>query len=233
MRKYIIIISFVFISLFTVIGIKAEKSDIEATQEIKIEKESTDTPKIIQNLKDKIATKVSELRSSNKRIIKGIIEAIEGDEVKITDPQKQNYNLTIDDLSDNLFKIDKLGKKTKIEKDDIKINSNVIAYGSLVENSLTLSKLYIYDVVSVFTGHIQKVNSDYSIDVVSKNGQSKIFDIESYTKQKIFDKQNMKFNESGFSKFKEGDYVIVDFQSTKDTSRSAALRVLLIPQESF
>lgn len=235
MKKIIFTIFLLFWTGYLLLhSASAQIPTIEKTpsSEPKTTKISSDTPQIIQNLKEKIATKVAELQKTDKKIIKGTILSINDNELKIIDVNKQIFTVLIDELTVDLFQL-RAGSRQKIEKKDLKENLHVLVYGTVVENSLTPDRIYTYTPELFFEGRLQNVNSDYSIEIVSNNGSIRTFDIEISTRQKLFDKKAMKIVTSGFSKYKVGDYVIASYSDETNSTRSSALRTIIIPQESI
>jgi hypothetical protein len=218
--------------LLEFVSAQSTETEKAASSEPEITKTSSDTPQIIQDLKEKIATKVAELRKSNKKIIKGTVYSLNGNELKVKDKSNQIFTITLDELAENLFQLTTNSKK-KIEKNKLIKEFPVLVYGSVIESSLSPDRIYMYTLESVFEGRLQRINSDYSIEVISSNGSVRTFDIETSTKQKLFDKTAMKIIASGFSKYKEGDYIIANYTVENDSTRSAAIRTIIIPQESI
>src|SRR3989338_10971743 len=91
--------------------------------------------KDIQQLKDKIANKVSEIRKKNNRAVSGFVVSNDGNKIKINNDGEENQ-VQLDDTLTKYFKI--LGaQKKEIKANDINKNDYVIVSGVASDNIIT------------------------------------------------------------------------------------------------
>lgn len=196
---------------------------------------STPTPtteKGIEVLKEKIASKVEELRKGNRKVVTGTITTIKGDSLEMQSSDKKTITVTIDDTLTKIYKIES-GKKKEIEKESLKNKDYIVVAGPTVENTVTANTIYVDFPVTVGVGHITNIDKDtFTIDIVTTEKEESTLDIETTTKQQIMDTKTLEIKTVGFSKLKIGDTIHFSTQSTKPDTVSL-LRLLVIPQEFF
>lgn len=188
----------------------------------------------IKILKDKIATKVAQLRRENKQVVSGYVTKKENELITVTTRDEKQYQVFVDETLTKIYRISANSKK-EIKLADLEKDNFVIATGSLVEDSLNADILYQDQEYIIGLGKIADVTkSDYTIRVITAEKDEYTFDIEPYTKQQIVDVKTTSINASGFSKLKVGDTLHFAFKkAASKTNRFSALRILIIPQELF
>src|SRR3989338_4826644 len=137
--------------------------------------------KDIQQLKDKIASKVSEIRKKNNKAVSGFVVRNDGDKIKINNDGEEN-EIKFDNTLTKYFKI--LGtQKKEIKVDDIKKNDYVIVSGVVSDNMITANIVLIDDNFLADSGKITEINKDnYYVKVISSDKNTYSLDIEIYTK---------------------------------------------------
>lgn len=97
--------------------------------------------KDIQQLKDKIANKVSEIRKQNNKAVSGFVQSIDGNMMKLTNNGEVNQ-VKFDDTLTKVFKV--LGTtKKEIKTDDIAKDDYVIVSGVVTDNIITANVVLI------------------------------------------------------------------------------------------
>jgi hypothetical protein len=188
----------------------------------------------IKSLKDKIATKVAELRQQNKKIVTGVVNKKEQEVIELKSDEKI-FKVTTDDVLTKIYSLDNNSLK-EIKIEDLKKDDFIIVLGPLIEDSISANYIYKDQPYVVGSGKVTEVNnSDYSLKIITQEKDEYILDIELSTKQQILDIKTLKTNPSGFSKIKEGDSIHFVFKKPKEEkfTRVSALRILIIPQEYF
>jgi hypothetical protein len=193
--------------------------------------------KDIQQLKDKVANKVSEIRKENNKAVSGFITNIEGSLIKLSNNGEINQ-VKIDDTLTKFFKV--LGTtKKEIKNSDLSKDDYAIVSGVVTDNIITANVVLIDENFLVDSGKITEINKDnYSIKVLTSDKNTYNLDIESSTKQYMIDIKTLAIEKVGFSKLKEGDTVhFVIKKGAKppagDNNNYSAYKILLIPQEYF
>ena len=190
--------------------------------------------KDIQQLKDKIASKVSEIRKKNNKAVSGFVVRNDGDKIKINNDGEEN-EIKFDNTLTKYFKI--LGtQKKEIKVDDIKKNDYVIVSGVVSDNMITANIVLIDDNFLADSGKITEINKDnYYVKVISSDKNTYSLDIEIYTKLFMVNIKTLDLERVGFSKVKEGDTVHFVVKKTGDEKNNnySAIKILIIPQEYF
>ncbi|MFA6532876.1 MAG: hypothetical protein WCT22_02650 [Patescibacteria group bacterium] len=230
MKKIFLFIYFI-ICLFGYFAVNAiaQTPSIDATSSPTIA-----VDKDIQQLKDKIANKVSEIRKQNNRAISGFVTNVDGNTMKLSTDGEVNQ-VKFDDSLTKVFKV--LGTtKKEIKKEDISKNDYAIASGVVSDNIITANVVLIDENFVVDSGKITEINKEsYNIKVLTTDKSTYSLDIETTTKQYMVNIKTLLLETIGFSKLKEGDTVHFVVKKTgleKDNNYSAT-KILIVPQEYF
>ncbi len=190
--------------------------------------------KDIQQLKDKIANKVSEIRKENNKAISGFILSIDGNNMKLDNTGDVNQ-VKFDDTLTKTFKV--LGTtKKEIKTSDITKGDYAIVSGVVADNVITANVVLIDENFLVDSGKITEINKDtYNIKVLTTDKNTYSLDIETGTKQYMINIKTLAREVIGFSKLKEGDMVhfVVKKTSEQKNKDYSAVKILIIPQEYF
>lgn len=181
----------------------------------------------IENLKERLATKVAELRQTQKRAVFGKVKS------------KSVSTLAVDTVSKELkielneeLKIFQLisGKKTELNIDDLDKGDQVVIFGNydatldllkaaliIIQNSLPLR---------IFGQITQIDRKEFTLTIKTGQDQNYIIDIEKTTK--TFDWEKGKgISKSGFSKVNNNDFVqILGIPVVNKENRMSAIRIL-------
>jgi hypothetical protein len=190
--------------------------------------------KDIQQLKDKIANKVSEIRKENNKAISGFVLSINENTMKLNNNQDVNQ-VKFDDTLTKAFKI--LGTtKKEIKTSDIEKNDYAIVSGVVADNVITANVVLIDENFLVDSGKITEINKEnYNIKVLTSDKNTYSLDIDIGTKQYLINIKTLERETIGFSKLKEGDMVhfVVKKTGTEKDNNYSAVKILIIPQEYF
>ena len=184
----------------------------------------------VDDLKDKIASKVAELNLVEKRSFYGIV-------IDVSDTQ-----VTLKDLEGNTKFVD-VDELTKFS------SSNSKSFGiSDIENDMWLGVMGLYNkqsrrllarVISeesvlpnFIYGAVYSIDAEeFAITVAKENGARNVVDIESITK--TFSFEDGKLVKSGFSKIKETQtLIVIGFSERADKNKIIAARIIIFPQIS-
>lgn len=192
--------------------------------------------KEIEELKNRIETKVSETRKENNKAIAGIIEKKDKDSLTIKSSDDEEYNIIIDETLTKYFQINK-DNKQEIDFENIEEGDYIIITGEVNDKEVLANFIYIDESYLVDSGNITETNNDdYYIKVLTTVKENYTLDIESYTKQLMLNLKSLEFEKMGFSKIKEGDtihFVVKQSGQKQEDNRYSAVRILIIPQEYF
>lgn len=188
----------------------------------------------IEDLKEKIATKVAELRKKNQRAIAGIITAIKGNTISITNSDDAEYDIKVDT---DLTKVYLIGTtKKEIKATDLEIGSYIIVTGPIVDKTIDANNIYQDEQFVVLSGKITEINKDdFYIKVLTTDKDTYTLDIENSTGQTLMDIKTLALDKIGFSKLKEGDTIhfVIKKTGTEKENRFTANKIVIVPQEYF
>lgn len=192
--------------------------------------------KQIQNLKDKIANKVAEMRKKDERAISGVISEIKDGIINFQTLDDQSLNVKTDDSLTKIYLITGSVKKEQ-QLSDLKKDDYIIVTGPILDKTISANFIYQDEQYLVKTGKITEVNkTDYYLKVLSSGKDNYTLDFETYTKTSILNSKTGEIEKIGFSKIKEGDiihFVIKKNSEEKEKNRFPASKILIIPQEYF
>lgn len=188
--------------------------------------------KQIEQLKEKIATKVAELREKDKRAVAGNVKKITGTSFLIADRKGNEYTISYSD--DTTFYAVTVGEKKETSAKKIKEDDTIVVFGYTATDKTTLSAKYVYQETPLkrIIGKIVDIDkTNFTITVKDKEGNQAV-DIESFTKMTVYTKSKGK-QKGGFSKFKIGDIIHVAGRvDKKDTEKLSASFIITLPNPS-
>ncbi len=189
--------------------------------------QSADTA-VIEELKQRLATKVAELRTLVKRAMFGTVKSVS---VASATVETDTKDIKIE-LGDNVSVAQMIGgKRTKLTTDQISVGDPLTVFGNYDETLDLLKAQYIFieskTVVQHVSGAITAVDKkNYTITIQTPEGRSVIADIENNTKTSAWDKTDG-IVKSGFSKITVGDIVhVAGTNEPKADNRISAIRIL-------
>lgn len=235
----VVAILFSFVLVFLFVGRMAfGQTETVSPTETPITK-PTDEPnqQEIDTIKEKIATKVAELREQNNKAVGGTITKISDNLITIKTTNDVDYLVKLDDSLTKVYQVS-TGQKKEIKAADLKTGMYIIATGVINDKTIDANFVYQDDLFLVYTGKISEVNADdFYIKVVSTDKDTYTLDVESFTKMDLLNIKTLQPERVGFSKLKEGDtvhFVIKKSAESKtESNRYPAQKILVIPQEFF
>lgn len=190
--------------------------------------------KDIQQLKDKVANKVSEIRKENNKAVSGFVLKIDENTMRLNNAEDVNQ-VKFDDALTKVFKVLGTSKK-EIKISDIAKDDYAIVSGVVVDNIITANVVLIDENFLVDSGKITEINKEsYNIRVLISDKNTYGLDIETSTKQYLINIKTLLKETVGFSKLKEGDMVhfVVKKIGIEKENNYSAIKILIIPQEYF
>lgn len=232
MKKILLSTLCIFLSLLFIHGFVLAQTGTQSAQQVS--PTSIPEDKDIQNLKDKIATKVAELREKNNKAMSGFISTISGLTIKIKDENDVEYDIKLDDALTKYYQIVGAQKK-EIKLSDIKKGMFIIVTGIANDKIINANIVYVDEMFLVKLGKITQVDSaGFSLKVLSSDKDSYTLDIETTTRQQMINVKTLEVERAGFSKIKEGDTIHFVVKKTGDEKNTySPTKILIIPQEYF
>lgn len=200
---------------------------VAATPSAATTESATNSGTKLEELKERLATKVAELRTSEKRAIYGTVKSKSLTTLVVETKIKDLKVELTDDVK--IFQYLK-GKRTELTLDDLTKGDSVTVYGDY-DTTLDLLKATYILIQAIqplrISGTIGAIDrNDYSLTLKSPDGQTYTIDIETITKITRWDKTN-KFAKSGFSRMTEGETIhVVGSPVPKKENRISGIRIL-------
>ncbi|MBI5044526.1 MAG: hypothetical protein HZC02_01240 [Candidatus Levybacteria bacterium] len=178
----------------------------------------------INDLKEKIASKVATLKLVEKRGTMGNIKEVNNSQITLLDLQNQTRIIDLDEITKFSS-----GTSSDFGLSDLKTGMKISAIGLYNKDSQKLLARFI-EVVStpiVISGAVsEKDKEDFTLKVALEDGGNYIIDVENVTK--TFSYIDTDSEKSGFSEIEEGNRVyIVGFADKKEKNRIVASRILI------
>lgn len=181
----------------------------------------------LNELKERLATKVAELRTTEKRALFGTVKTL-SETTLVVETKTKDIKV---ELTDEVKVVQYLkGKRTALSLADIEKGDPVTVYGDY-DTTLELLKASFVLIETIpplrVSGVVKDIDrNDYSLTLTGFDGQTYTIDIETTTKVTGWNKTN-KFTKSGFSRMVEGETIhVVGTPVPKKENRLSALRIL-------
>ncbi len=222
MKKTIFIFTLLlFFSPFTVMA--ATTPTPNPTSEKVAEKLSNQ----INELKDKIASRVAQLKLVEKKGFIGTVKDASSTQLTILDMAGEERAIDVDEITkftssgDDSFGVSDLKKGMKV---------SVIGLYNKDSERLLARFIDTYTLPLYLSGTFSNVDKEnYTVTLAMEDGKTYLVDIESVTKTNNFDKDN-NLEKSGFSKIEKGlRAIIIGYADKKEANRMVATRILLFP----
>lgn len=202
-------------------------------------KDATSSPsqdKEVQELKEKLASKVAELQKKEQRAVSGRLAENKKNSLTITANDSTIYTIKLDDVITKIYTIF-TGEKKEIKVNELKKGDYLIASGPISDKTVTANYVYKDEQFLLGSGKITEVNSsDFFLKVLTPEKEAVTLDIETSTKKLLADVKAFTTEAVGFTKIKEGDtvhYVVKRTGTERKKDRYSATKILIIPQEYF
>ena len=192
------------------------------------------TAKQINDLKDRLATKVAQLRQTQRRAIFGTVKSVSVSTITVATATKDIKIELIDEVKViqylNPGPTGVKGQRTKLTTNDIAKGDTVVVFGDY-DATVDILKANVIIIQNTFpkriAGTVTAIDkTEFTITVKTNDGQSYIVDIETTTKTFLWDATNG-IQKGKFSKITVGDTVsVVGPAPAKKENRFSADRIL-------
>jgi hypothetical protein len=225
MKNFVILIIigiFFIVRIYPALAVTPTSPSAQPTSESTVENLSTQ----INKLKEKIATRVAQLKLVEKRGIVGTVQEVNGMIITLYDIHGKVRTVDVDEItkfssnSKEAFGISDIKRGDKLSviglynKDSQRILARFI--------TKTTFPLFISGIL------IKKNNEDFTITVVTEDLKQYLADIEKVTKTNVFTGEQTE--RSGFSKLSIGErIVVIGYPHIKEKNRIVATRVIHFP----
>lgn len=190
----------------------------------------------IQNLKEKLASKVAELRQKEQKAISGTVQDVTTNALRLKSSDDILYEIKIDEELTKIYIIAGNQKK-EMKLKNIKKGAYLIISGLIDGKTVTANYIYQDEQFLESSGRITEANTqDFYIRVLTLEKDTYTLDIENTTKRNLLDIKTLNLEVVGFTKIKEGDtvhFVVKKTGTEREKNRYSATKILIIPQEFF
>lgn len=189
--------------------------------------------KEVENLKEKIADTVSDLKKDSGNIVAGTISSIGKDSLELSGEASKTFKVTIDDTVTDLFEISGTSKK-EIALDDLEKGDYIFVSGPLLESTIAANGIYRDTPYTVGSGQITAVDAEaVTIDIVTTAKEELTIDLSKKIRPKLMDSKTLEITRTTLAKVKAGDSIHFVVTPTDDAKKVSAVSILIIPQEFF
>jgi hypothetical protein len=192
---------------------------------------TTDKTQQIEDLKDRLATKVAELRQSQRMASYGTIKSVSISTFVVETKTKDLKIELTDDLK--VFQILK-GKRTELKTDNLEKNDIVSVFGEY-DPTLELLQAKVVFIQSALPVQIigtvtETDKKEYTITMETADKTTYTIDFETTTKTNLWN--GTALEKGGFSSFVAGDTIFVTGSSVpKKENRISATRITDLPSQ--
>lgn len=182
----------------------------------------------LNELKQRLATKVAELRTVVKRAMYGTVKSVSVASATVETSTKE-IKIELEDTVKVAQMIS--GKRTTLTTDDISVGDPMTVFGTYDETLDLLKAQYIFIESATVTKHISGTvtevdTKNFSVTVNTPEGRTVVIDIEKITKSSAWNKTDG-IAKSGFSKIAVGDTVhVAGAIEPKKEDHISAIRIL-------
>jgi hypothetical protein len=182
----------------------------------------------LDQLKEKIASKVAQLKLTEKRGMIGTVTESTSTQITVLDMSNNQRFIDIDELTKFSSPSDKSFGISDLEKGD---RIGILGIYNKQSQRILARQVDLVTVPEFINGVVSSINKvDYSLTVITESQKETTIDIENITKTYSYtiDTGLLK---SGFSKITTGtNIVLVGYQNKTDKKRVIASKVILLPE---
>lgn len=197
---------------------------------------TVDQKDAIQDLKEKVANKVAEIRKKNNKAVAGRVTSVSDNSLKVKTLDQNEFDVKLQTSGLTKYYQISGNQQKEIDKDNVEKDDYIIITGVIADKSVTANSVFIDQQYFSGNGKISEVDSDnFTIKVIASDKTVYSLNIETSTKQQIVNIKTLELERIGFSKIKEGDSIhfVVKVSGGEKNNVFSAEKILIIPQEYF
>ncbi len=182
----------------------------------------------LDELKEKIASKVAQLKLTEKRGIIGTVLENSNTQITVIDYQDNQRFVDVDELSRFSSPKDDNFGVSDIKEGDV---LGILGIYNKQSRRILAREINVITSPKFINGVVLAINDDdYYLTIVTNSQKKVIVDVENITKTFSYDKESGLLK-SGFSKIEEDvNILLVGYESKTDKDRITATRIILLPQ---
>jgi len=197
---------------------------------------ATPTPKEdqlekIRKLKERVATKVAELRKKSKKAYSGEIKDVSESTILLLTKKEDEITIKVGEET-KIFRVG-VGKRKEITIKNLETGEKISALG-VSEEELPAKIIIVKTLPLIIHGKVTEVDAEGGIITIqTKRREEFVVDYEKTTKCKVFEK-GKGLVKGGLSKIKIDDRIhIIGTQNENDETRLTARRILVLPGKAL
>ncbi len=229
MRKIIVLLLILCFGLSNTVYAQAptkEPTNTPAATEAEKEQKLIDQ---INTLKEKVASKVAELKLVEKRGTIGVVTQASGNKITLTDTQNATHSIDVDELT----KFSSPGSKEAFGISDISKGTSLSVIGLYNKQSKRILARFIETttIPTFVTGAVSEVDrANFTVTVLSESQTKVLVDIENITRTSEYTDED-DVARSGFSKIAIGERIhVMGYPNKDEKARITATRILVFPE---
>lgn len=180
----------------------------------------------VDQIKDKVASRVAELNLVEKRGIVGIVESVEENEIRLTDLNDKTRIIDVDELTKYS------SEEGAFDLDDIKPGTKISTIGLYNKDSEKLLARFVNEIsIPLFLNGVVSNTDDenFTFTLLTENEKKYTVDVENITKSFIF--SDGELETAGFSKIPTlKNVLVIGYENPNSENRITASRVIIFPE---
>jgi hypothetical protein len=222
----IYIILFIAFPIHTFAQVEATPTGTQKTTPESTTKNLSDQ---INDLKERIASRVAQLNLVEKRGIVATVSEVSGARITVSDIHGETRFIDVDEIT----KFSSPSAKSTFGISDLKPGSVISVLGNYNKQSRRILARFIgtFTIPTYLTGHVVTIDRDaFTFTIASEGKKSTIIDVENITKTSSYTDED-EITRSGFSKLTIGDRIaVMGFANRTEKNRLTANRILIFPE---
>ncbi len=229
MKKYILILLIILTLFYTAGSARSLAVSATATPSSPTQSPTEDLDKQINDLKDRIASRVAQLNLVEKKGIIGTVSDVSESQITVTDSYGNINFIDVDELTN----FSSPTTKGSFGISDISNGMTIGVLGLYNKESRRILARFVnvLTLPQIISGVVLDLNSsDYSFIAANVENKEYTVEVETVTKTYVYTSGSDGLVKSGFSKLQLGERVfIVGFFDAKDKSKIIASRIIRFP----
>ncbi len=180
----------------------------------------------IDKIKDKVASRVAELKLVEKRGVVGVVESVDGTQIRVNDLNDKTRIIDVDELTKFSSSDD-----TSYDISDIKKGSKISAIGLYNKESQHLLARFVNEIsIPLFLNGVisEKDDKEFTITLSTEDEKKYTVDVEKITKS--FSYSDGELETTGFTKIEPmQNALVIGYPDPKEKDRITASRIIVFP----
>lgn len=221
------------LSLLILLFLTISLANVYAQEEETSPTPTKGVPDKIQELKDRVASRVAALKKEKVGALLGSVKSA-SDGALILVSKDNEYSVALEEDA-KVYSIDISLRKKEIKLSSLEKDQMVVVIGSIDnEEKSAVAKVVVFREPNLsITGRVASLSTkDGTVTVVGNDEKTYIVDIEITTKSNTYDFQKGALAKIGLSKIEEGARIQVYGTKGQEENRITAARILILPSKS-